>query len=1044
MTADAIIRIKIDANTGEARVIKRDLDDLGKSGDRVASSSDKMRRSFGLLRGALIALGGALSIQQFSRLADTITNINTKLGNVTDTAQEFNTAFNDLFDVAQRTGTAFTATVDTFNRLNTALPESISQTRDLTKTVELLQKGFAASGTEAAAARGAITQLTQGLASNFQASAQEINSLIDAAPLLAKVIAEQLGGNAATDLKRFAEAGTLTAESFLDALEAAEDSISAFEIPPTIERAVTRLRNEFLLLASNSSTLEAAGQKLAGAINGIADNLNNLSKALGVLAGALAAVSINAFISSLTVAIGSVGGLTAAIQGLTAALAGSAALTGALGAVAAAGIIFKDELTASIIAILIEIQNQIDNVINKFKNLATISGSGLTAVFLELQKNLKIISEDEFNTRLLALAEKQDRTFASRSASQESQRVLRNDIRDRAIFDLVNGNSDFDATQNLPTAVNIPKVRVNETQEAVKELSQEVDSLNKNEITDTQDAFSDLTVQIERDFARAFKSAFTESGNGFEGFVDGLKSTFQNFIAEIAFQASKPIFLNLVAGAAGGIGLTGLSSSPAFAALGGGGSGGGFLGGGSLLTGSGFSPFLGNIGGKIGNLFAGGGIGPSTAGFIGSQAFGNLGFGALGSFGASALGLGGGLGGTIGGTLGSLAGGGIGASVGSILGLAGGPAGAVIGGFLGTALGGLFGGDQQFPFARANITTDRETGLVKLQSTEELDDGDRQSIERLGQSVADAANLFVQSIGASGISNRPETKLGTASGRSDLLGSGFFAGGAGSFQGGADFTNISSAERAAELAVRDLLLSADFGGLSSEINTVVQQSLLLRDNLDDTIADVQLARTILETDETVGPLQVALDALNDQFDEMRRRASELGLPLENVNALYERQKEALIGGALQPLQDFLDSQALSGESSLSAVDRLGIARSVFDENLSSISSGDFSGLNDLTSQASQLLSVGRDVFASGEGFNALEAFVRQSVAGVAGDLGAEGALNDSITRDIAISNAEQTSILQQVNAEIQQLREENRKLRKSMERVGNAVVTLTS
>ncbi len=60
--------------------------------------------------------------------------------------------------------------------------------------------------------------------------------------------------------------------------------------------------------------------------------------------------------------------------------------------------------------------------------------------------------------------------------------------------------------------------------------------------------------------------------------------------------------------------------------------------------------------------------------------------------------------------------------------------------------------------------------------------------------------------------------------------------------------------------------------------------------------------------------------------------------------------------------------------------------------------------------------------------------------GVGDQLGGDGALDANISREIVISNAEQVSLLEQQNAIIQQQAEEIRKLRKSMERVGNLLV----
>ena len=102
---------------------------------------------------------------------------------------------------------------------------------------------------------------------------------------------------------------------------------------------------------------------------------------------------------------------------------------------------------------------------------------------------------------------------------------------------------------------------------------------------------------------------------------------------------------------------------------------------------------------------------------------------------------------------------------------------------------------------------------------------------------------------------------------------------------------------------------------------------------------------------------------------------------------YEAQK-ALITSALSPLQDFLDSQALGSASSLNPAQRLSLARSQFDTNLAAIQGGDLTNIGSITSQASSLLGIGRDVFAKRNRFAALESHVRQSISGIETSLGA--------------------------------------------------------
>ena len=80
-------------------------------------------------------------------------------------------------------------------------------------------------------------------------------------------------------------------------------------------------------------------------------------------------------------------------------------------------------------------------------------------------------------------------------------------------------------------------------------------------------------------------------------------------------------------------------------------------------------------------------------------------------------------------------------------------------------------------------------------------------------------------------------------------------------------------------------------------------------------------------------------------------------------------------------------------------------------------------------------------FANGTGFAALESYVRQSISGIETSLGApDGSLNDSIVSTISLTSAQQISIQEQMLVELQAVREENTKLRKSLERLSNQMV----
>lgn len=352
MVADANVVIGIKGDLSGARRIKRTLDDVGRSADGVTRETDRLdrqmqktNRTAQLFGRALGAIGGTLAIRSLGRVSDQFTVVDTNIRNVTSSVEEYDRVFNSLFRTAQENGDVFSGLAETYQKLNVSLTESVRQSVDLTKVTEILSRGFAASGTAAQTAAGASLQLTQGLATNFQAAGQELNSIIEGAPLLAKAIAVELGGNGATDLKRFAEAGTLTSKTFLDALIAAEDAVNEFEIPATISRSVQRVRNEFLRLAGESQTMRSISLGVGEGFNFVAENLDTMFGIMTVGFGAFAGyITVT---QGLTAATWLMTGATLAFN--AAVLANPLALfAAALGAVGTAAFVFREEIFESL------------------------------------------------------------------------------------------------------------------------------------------------------------------------------------------------------------------------------------------------------------------------------------------------------------------------------------------------------------------------------------------------------------------------------------------------------------------------------------------------------------------------------------------------------------------------------------------------------------------------------------------------------------------------------------------------------------------------
>jgi len=1108
MTSDVGISIEIKSKGSGAKTIKRDLDNIAASGNKATSSSKNLEKQMGATSRATVALTRAVTglmtaygLRALMIFSDNITTLETQLKNVTRNTEEYTRRFNDLYNIAQSTGDAFGDLTQNFVRLNSSLPDAVKNTTDLTKVTELLSRGFAASGANAQAAGAVMTQLTQGLAGNFANASQEINSLIEGTPLLAKIIAEELGGKAATDLKKFAQEGKLTTESFLGALLASEEAIKAYEIPPTISRSLQRISNEFIRLGSESKLLESSSNNLAAALDVVAKNLGSIANLLkAVTAGTIAWFAVMN-VGAVASIVKGIGAITASFIATQSAMVSMLGATGALrlalislggvtvlnplglaavavGSLVASVIYFKDEfgglaglaaeVSGNLAAVIVTAMGQagiaIDKLLNKFADLTNFLTSGPAVLYAMLAGGLSYEEATnalgDYNTQ-----RKNNQSNVGRFSGQTPEDI-RADVQNilsniGSWQQSVQGGSVARETTIIPPVLDLPAVNEN-VQEIDKSLKSVGDTIKENIANridkDMTESIDDLSNAIERDLSTAFKDAFTNSEGVFDRFISGLKSSFMNFLGEIAYQAAaRPILLSL--GIAGGTALGGSSASAGgLGSIIGGGSSGGFSIGnlGSLLS-NGFSgltsglsaPIFGAsslIGSGINSI--GASLGLTNANFIGpmlpgtsslasafTPAAGLAGFG--GNMLANALfGSDRGIGASIGGIAGGIGGTAIGASMGTILGFAGGPAGALIGAFAGNALGGLFGGGS-VPSRAIDGGFDVSNGMIaQIRATSnEASPEQQEQFNAISSQITQSTNAFLSGLGAKLTDDFAGFMIATA--RRD----GIFAD-----IEGRDRQTFGSIEDAINYALTTSFSTAKFTGISDVLAEAVRKSFSENTTFESGAIAALEAKQIIDLiegfekiEESINPLQQALEALDEQFAELKTKAQELGLPVDKLTDSYEKQRQAFITGALQPLQDFLDSQALSGSSTLSAVERLSLARANFDENLSAIQGGDLSGLGNITSQASQLLGLGRDVFASGEGFSALESFVRQSITGIGEQLGGEGALSDSIAREITLSNAQQTSVMQQMLVELEELRKENKDLRKAMERIGNSL-----
>ncbi|MER1689781.1 phage tail tape measure protein [Proteus mirabilis] len=232
----------------------------------------------------------ALSIHQVINYADSWTELQNRLKLVTESSVELNKATQAVYDIAQKTYQSLDATAQVYQRFaDNADRLGLSQQKvaELTETVS---KAVAISGASATAAQAALTQFGQALASG-QLRGEELNSVMEQTPALAKAIADGMGVSVG-ELRKKAQDSEMTIEKVIQALERAADSVDkkfATSVT-TVSQGFTNLQSAITKFIGEANQGTGATQLFTTGMTTLADNLSLVAKVVeGIAVTALVA-----------------------------------------------------------------------------------------------------------------------------------------------------------------------------------------------------------------------------------------------------------------------------------------------------------------------------------------------------------------------------------------------------------------------------------------------------------------------------------------------------------------------------------------------------------------------------------------------------------------------------------------------------------------------------------------------------------------------------------------------------------------------------------
>lgn len=335
---------------------------------------------------------------------------------------------------------------------------------------------------------------------------------------------------------------------------------------------------------------------------------------------------------------------------------------------------------------------------------------------------------------------------------------------------------------------------------------------------------------------------------------------------------------------------------------------------------------------------AGGGAGMATAGLagfgIGSAVGGNLESG-------------------IGGALGGMAG----KALGSMIPVPGADLiGQAVGSLIGSAVGGLFAQPK-----KGSVTLGSSGGEFTVGAATGNSASRRQAATQMGNSVVDTLNSIAKELGA-GIGSYA-VSVGQRDGvfSVDPTGRGMVSKKYGAIQ-------FDTAEEAARFAIQDAIKDGAFTGLTATEVSALRNASTLERGLEDAVLIQSVAKRLAQIDDPVG---AALDALNDEFEDLRETLVRNGATvaeLADAERLYNEERAQLMEASIATLREFQTSLNVGGNSPLSLTDQRAEAERLFAGFEEDIRAGRDFDQGAFTKAAQDLLDVERQINGGTAGF----------------------------------------------------------------------------
>jgi len=210
------------------------------------------------LKGVAAGAGIAFSAQKVIALSDSVTQTTARLNLMNDGLQSTEQLNQMIFASAQRARAPYMDTASSIAKMGLNAGNAFNSNKELIAFMEQVNKQFVIGGATAQEQSNAMVQLSQAMAAGALRG-EELNSILDAAPGIARTIEKNMGW-AEGSIKKYAEKGAVSAQVVkASLLNMADETNAKFNsMPMTFSQVMTSIQTT--LLQTFYPVIQAIGQ----------------------------------------------------------------------------------------------------------------------------------------------------------------------------------------------------------------------------------------------------------------------------------------------------------------------------------------------------------------------------------------------------------------------------------------------------------------------------------------------------------------------------------------------------------------------------------------------------------------------------------------------------------------------------------------------------------------------------------------------------------------------------------------------------------------